>query len=347
MTISLCLIIKDEQDVLDRCLSSFCDIVDEIIIVDTGSKDNSINIAKKYTSKIYNYKWDNDFSAARNYSLSFAKCDYIMWVDADDYIENTQKTKILDLKKSNDYSIDIYYLLYDFDKNYLPFYRERIIKNNSNCKFKGKIHEAIIPFGKTKYEKITIKQFDKNKGLTKRNLNIYLSMKQENLNARDLYYFAKELYRHNEIKKAKEMFIKSLETKNGYYIDNIDCCYYLSIIYKNENNFKKALEILFDSFKYDLPKPHVLCEIGSLYLFNNEIEKAIFYYKLALNTKIDNNLFVHKDYLKYIPLIQLCVCYDRLKDYKKAYKYNEMANNIKNNPDIYYHNKKYLSKLIK
>ena len=52
MTISLCLIIKDEQDVLDRCLSSFCDIVDEIIIVDTGSKDNSINIAKKYTSKI-------------------------------------------------------------------------------------------------------------------------------------------------------------------------------------------------------------------------------------------------------------------------------------------------------
>lgn len=347
MTISLCMIIKDEQDVLDRCLSSFINVVDEIIIVDTGSIDNSIEIARKYRSKIYHYKWNNDFASARNFAISKARCSYIMWVDADDYIKENEANKLLNLKKQNDLSVDMYYLLYDFDKNYLPFYRERIIKNNSNCFFKGKIHEAIVPFGNIKYENITINQYDTKKGLTDRNLNIFLSMNDDEFTIRDYYYFAKELYRHNKIDKAKEMFLKVLNTNEGYYVDKIDSCFYLSSIYILQNDYIKALETLFLSFNFDLPKPNILCNIANIYLFKNDINKAIYYYKLALKCKVDNNIFINKDYLKYIPLIQLCVCYDKLKDYKKAYKYNELANNVKNNPDIYYYNKKYLSKLIK
>jgi glycosyltransferase involved in cell wall biosynthesis len=91
MEISLCMIIKDEQEVLDRCLSSFKDVVDEIIIVDTGSNDDSLKIASKYTNKIYQYKWNNDFASARNYSISKATKEYFMWVDADDYIKQSNK----------------------------------------------------------------------------------------------------------------------------------------------------------------------------------------------------------------------------------------------------------------
>ena len=72
ITLSLCMIIKDEELVLDRCLNSICDIVDEIIIVDTGSSDNSKEIAKRYTDNIYDYNWNDDFSEARNFSFEKA-----------------------------------------------------------------------------------------------------------------------------------------------------------------------------------------------------------------------------------------------------------------------------------
>lgn len=85
-TISLCMIVKNEQDVLSRCLLSAADLVDEIIIVDTGSTDATKEVAKNFTDKIYDFIWCDDFSKARNFSFSKATCDYVMWLDADDVI---------------------------------------------------------------------------------------------------------------------------------------------------------------------------------------------------------------------------------------------------------------------
>ena len=68
-TLSLCLIVKDEEEFLPRCLDSVKDYVDEIIIVDTGSTDSTVEIAKRYGAKVYHHAWENSFSKARNYSL--------------------------------------------------------------------------------------------------------------------------------------------------------------------------------------------------------------------------------------------------------------------------------------
>ena len=99
ITLSLCMIIKDEELVLDRCLKSIYDAVDEIIIVDTGSTDNSKNICKNYTENIYDYIWNDDFSAARNFSFEKATKDYILWLDADEIIDEENKEKLLNLKQ--------------------------------------------------------------------------------------------------------------------------------------------------------------------------------------------------------------------------------------------------------
>ena len=80
------MIVKNEEKVLKRCLNCVKDIVDEIIIVDTGSTDKTKEIARKYTDKVLDFKWVNDFSKARNYSFSKATKDYILWLDADDVI---------------------------------------------------------------------------------------------------------------------------------------------------------------------------------------------------------------------------------------------------------------------
>ena len=84
VTISLCMIIKNEEAVLERCLESIQDVVDEIVIVDTGSTDKTKEIAARYTDRIYDFPWCDDFSAARNFAFSKGMGEYLLWMDADD-----------------------------------------------------------------------------------------------------------------------------------------------------------------------------------------------------------------------------------------------------------------------
>ncbi|QDZ76992.1 glycosyltransferase [Bacillus cereus] len=81
ITISLCMIVKNEEHTLDRCLQSVKGIPDEIIILDTGSIDRTKEIAKKWTNQVYNFKWIHDFSAARNEAFRHATMDYIFWLE--------------------------------------------------------------------------------------------------------------------------------------------------------------------------------------------------------------------------------------------------------------------------
>ena len=112
-TLSLCMIVKNEEDVIGRCLECVSDIFDEIIVVDTGSDDNTKEIVKKYTKNLYYFKWIDDFAAARNYAFSKATKDYIMWLDADEYILNQDREKIKELKMNMDKSIDIVMIKYN------------------------------------------------------------------------------------------------------------------------------------------------------------------------------------------------------------------------------------------
>jgi glycosyltransferase involved in cell wall biosynthesis len=91
--ISTCMIVKNEEDNLSRCLKTVTDFSDEIIIVDTGSNDDTKRIAAKFTDKIYDLKWEEadglgNFARARNYSVDQATGDYIFWIDADEQLEN-------------------------------------------------------------------------------------------------------------------------------------------------------------------------------------------------------------------------------------------------------------------
>ena len=94
------MIVKNEEAVIGRCLDCVKDIFDEIIIVDTGSIDNTKNICVRYTDKIYDFVWCDDFSAARNFAFSKASCNYLFWLDADDIIEKDDLLKILQRLKN-------------------------------------------------------------------------------------------------------------------------------------------------------------------------------------------------------------------------------------------------------
>ncbi len=97
MTISVCMRVKNEEKTLARCLDSLKGIADEIVIADTGSTDRTKEIAARYTDRIFDFEWVNDFSAARNFVFSKASCDYIYSADADEVIDagNLKRLKVL------------------------------------------------------------------------------------------------------------------------------------------------------------------------------------------------------------------------------------------------------------
>ena len=98
ITISLCMIVKNEEKVLRRCLDSVADLVEELVIVDTGSTDATKQIAAGYANaKVYDFEWVDDFSAARNFAFSKATQEYIYSADADEVLdeENRERFRLL------------------------------------------------------------------------------------------------------------------------------------------------------------------------------------------------------------------------------------------------------------
>ena len=93
------MIVRNEEAVLARCLESVRGAWDQLVIIDTGSEDSTVEIARRYTPEVYREPWENDFGKARNSSFSRARCDYIMYLDADDVLPDAEREKLLQLKQ--------------------------------------------------------------------------------------------------------------------------------------------------------------------------------------------------------------------------------------------------------
>ena len=111
-TLGLSMIVKNESDVLSRALDGIKDVVDEIVIVDTGSTDDTVEIARRYTNKVYAFDWINDFSAARNFALSKTTSDYYIWLDADDVVPLPTAAAVKKLMRRKAIDFDIVMLPY-------------------------------------------------------------------------------------------------------------------------------------------------------------------------------------------------------------------------------------------
>ena len=111
-TISLCMIVKNEEEVLGRCLDSAAGLVDEVVIVDTGSTDGTKGVALSYTDRVYDFPWTDDFAAARNFAFSKGRMDYLMWLDADDVLLPEDRAAFLTLKDSLEPDVDVVMMPY-------------------------------------------------------------------------------------------------------------------------------------------------------------------------------------------------------------------------------------------
>lgn len=354
VSISLCMIVKDEELTLRRCLESVKDIVDEIIIIDTGSKDNTKEIAYEFTNKVFDFIWCDDFSKARNYSFSKATKEYIMWLDADDVILEKDRIKLKHLKENLDNNIDIVMLKYDLnlDSNGTPalsYYRERILKREKGYKWKSPIHEVIELKGNILKKDISITHKKEKIHDPKRNLKIFENMIKNNieLDPRQTFYYARELYYNEEYDKSIQYFTNFLNNENGWIENKISACLDLYHLYIKLNDENTALEYLFKSFRFDTPRAEICCNIANYFLNKNNFNVAIFWYKEASIKIYDPSKggFYIKDCYDFLPYIGLCICYDRLGEHDIANYYNDLAGKIKPENPAYINNYKYFKSL--
>ena len=155
------LLTKNEEKVLPRILKPMKEIVDKILICDTGSTDRTKEIIREFTAEVYDFPWKNDFSAARNFISEKVSTDYWMWLDADDMITQENLYRLKQLKETLSPNTDMVMMDYvtDFDEwNHAAFscYRERILKTSRNFRWRGRVHESIIPTGNILYSPIQI-----------------------------------------------------------------------------------------------------------------------------------------------------------------------------------------------
>lgn len=148
-TISLCMIVKNEEKILNRCLASIADLMDEVIIVDTGSTDGTREIASHYTDKVYDFTWIDDFSAARNYAFSKATKEYIYSADADEVISDENREKFKILKDALLPEVEIVQMKYGNQMqqgtvyNYDEEYRPKLFKREREFVWVDPIHEMV------------------------------------------------------------------------------------------------------------------------------------------------------------------------------------------------------------
>lgn len=331
-TISLCMIVRNEENVLARCLESVKGIADEIIIADTGSEDSTKEIAASFGARMYDFPWNDDFSAARNFTFSKAECDYQLWLDADDVIEGKNRERFLSLK--NDLTADVVMLPYEagFDTEGRPslvFYRERLLRRDKGFRWQGAVHECIVPTGNIIYGDAAVSHRKTGHGSGCRNLRIYQRLRAEGheFSARELYYYGRELADNRAYKAAIGVFREFLIRNDSWYPDCQQACLRMADCYMAIGEIPKADEAIAGSLVYGSPSAEICCRMGDMRLRQQNYHGAVFWYKAALLSGDTDSLqvFTRPEYRSFIPSVQLCLCYDRMGETDEAYRWHKNA----------------------
>ncbi|MCP4634276.1 MAG: tetratricopeptide repeat protein [candidate division Zixibacteria bacterium] len=288
-TISLCMIVKDEEENLPRCLESVKDVVDQIVVVDTGSSDKTPEIAKQYGAEVYFHPWKNSFSEARNNSIKYATGDWIIYLDADEELFNEDKELLRSTAFNTKCTIAILQIFNPLQgelEGYLQY--TRMWRNFLGFRFEGIVHNQLICDGPAVASNVRIRHYG--------------------------YGFESE-----KMNKKYERSKKLLEKQIDENPDNAFALFNLAQIHRSKKEHDAAIENALKTVSLlspdDKSSLHIylmaLDQLSSTYFFMGEFDKSIEYGLKAINRK--------KDYFD--PMMSVASAYMAKKDNENALKY--------------------------
>lgn len=295
VTISLCMIVKNEESVLARCLDSVADLVDEIVIVDTGSTDATKQIAARYTDRIYDFAWIDDFSAARNFAFSKATKEYIYSADADEVLSEENRQRFRTLREILLPEVEIVQMkygnqlqngtVYNFDEEYRP----KLFRRLRSFVWEEPIHETV---------RLDPVVYDSDIVIT--------HLPEENHAGRDLKNFRKQIAQGRVLSRrlygmyARELFLAGADedflTAQSYFQEEVaspertpdeiteGCCVAARAARLRgdvQGFFKYTSKVIAGEGCSE-----ICCELGHYYMEAGEPEEAaIWYYNAAYETQ--------------------------------------------------------------
>lgn len=331
VTISLCMIVKNEERILTRCLDSLKGLTDEIIIVDTGSTDATKEIAAGYADQIYDFAWTGSFSDARNFAFSKAKMDYIYSADADEVLDEENRAAFLRMKKVLLPEIEIvqmYYVnqltngtIYNYDKELRP----KLFKRNRSFQWQGAIHEQ-VGITPVIYDSEICIQHLPEENHKDRDLAAFARLVEagEPLDKRLHNIYAKELFISGEAKdflSARAFFQQSCKDEKRGEDELMEAACVAA----------KAARLAGDTadfFKHAMKAAvsggcaEICCELGAYYMEQEDYDEAIVWlYNAAYETESILDIHSSGD----LPLRGLAKCYQELGNEEQAAEYTRLA----------------------
>lgn len=309
MGISVCIIAKNEEQNIERCLESVKGLADEIIFVDTGSTDKTIEIARKFTDKIFHFKWNDNHSDAKNFALSHATKEWILSLDADETISPKDYERIRELTKKSEFVgfslIQRNYTnrigefgwvssrndSYEESKKafgYVPRKMVRLFKNDPRIRFEGVVHDnvgnSILKIGKICDTAIPIHHFGTLNPSAEK-IKKYIEIEKKSLKG-DFFQDCQigiQLHSIGENDEAVEFLKKSISRNPAFPFSYLE----LGIIMLEKRNLEEAKKLLHKAESL-AEHPMIYDYIGVLYGLLEDYEKSIAYLKKAISMLPEN-----------------------------------------------------------
>ncbi|PMC36633.1 glycosyl transferase [Bacillus sp. UMB0899] len=337
--ISLCMIVKNEESVLRRCLESVKEYINEIIIVDTGSEDSTRDVAREFTENIFEYEWTNNFSHARNFAASKASGDWILVLDADEYVDPTNlKTAIEEIKKNEKkfeiYAVNIINFAGEYGESIAQHKHVRIYRNNNTIEFFRSIHEQLSKKDKTPvniglsklmvYHSGYLAKTMQDKDKTNRNKILINKEIQKNSNAFDLFNLGNEYRILGENELALNFYIEAFKKKADFSVEWIPFCLCNMVeCLIDLNRFNEALKVIEDATEMYRNTADFVYLKGHIYLAQGRYDDAKkVFNNIILNPDIYKNVIKSPDFRDYLPYKRLGLIHEQEKDYESAIKYS-------------------------
>ena len=300
ITISLCMIVKNEEKILKRCLDSVVDLVDEVVIVDTGSTDRTKEIAAEYTELIYDFEWVDDFSAARNFAFSKATKEYIYSADADEVLDEENRGRFRRLKETLFPEIEIVQMKYGNQLqfrtvyNYDEEYRPKLFKRLREFVWEAPIHET-VRLSPTVYDSDIVIRHMPEEGHGGRDLAGFrrhcaagyrLSKRLHAMYARELLMAGEE----KDFEQAADFFAASAEDVSRDSEEIAEACCIVAHAARLAGDavrfFKYTTKVIAEEANSE-----ICCEMGHFYEDSGDLEEAaVWYYNAVYETQPILNL---------------------------------------------------------